>query len=55
LYGVQGKCIYFVRISEGKRPLGTPIHRMEENMKMDIRERGWEGVKSTVMAEDSDK
>jgi hypothetical protein len=27
----------FVRISEGKRPLGRPMHRMEGNIKMDIR------------------
>ena len=29
----------FVRISEGKRPLGTPMHRMEDNIKVDISER----------------
>jgi hypothetical protein len=45
----------FVRIYEGKRPLGTPMHRMEDNIKMDIRERLWVGVNWTVMAEDSDK
>jgi hypothetical protein len=26
---------------EGKRPLGRPRHRWEENMKMDLREIGW--------------
>ena len=45
----------FVRISEGKRQLGTPIHRMEGIIKMDIRERRWVGVKWAVMAEDSDE
>ena len=33
----------FVQISEGKRPLGTPMHKIEDNIKMGIRERddGW--------------
>jgi hypothetical protein len=26
---------------EGKRPLGRPRHRWVDNMKMDLRERGW--------------
>lgn len=45
----------FVRISEGKRPLRTPMHRMEDYIKMDSRERLWVSVNWTVMAEDSDK
>jgi hypothetical protein len=28
---------------EGKRPLGTPRHRWEENIKMDLQEVGWGG------------
>jgi hypothetical protein len=32
LYGEQGKC-GFVRIPDGKRPLGTPMPRMEGNVK----------------------
>jgi hypothetical protein len=29
---------------EGKRPLGTPRCRWEDNIKMDLREIGWTGL-----------
>jgi hypothetical protein len=29
---------------EGKRPLGRPRHRWVDNIKMDLREIGWDGV-----------
>jgi hypothetical protein len=29
--------------SEGRRPLGRPRRRWEDNIKMDLREVGWEG------------
>jgi hypothetical protein len=29
---------------EGKRPFGTPRHRWQDNIKMDLREIGLEGV-----------
>jgi hypothetical protein len=29
---------------EGKRPLGRPRHRWGDNIRMDLRELGWEGV-----------
>jgi hypothetical protein len=29
---------------EGKRPLRRPRHRWEDNIRMDVREIGWEGV-----------
>jgi hypothetical protein len=29
---------------EGRRPLGRPRHRWENNIKMDLREVGWEGA-----------
>jgi hypothetical protein len=29
---------------EGKRPLGRPIRRWVDNIKMDLREIGWDGV-----------
>jgi len=29
---------------EGKRPLGRYKHRWEDNIRMDLREIGWEGV-----------
>jgi hypothetical protein len=30
--------------SEGKRPLGRPRCRWEDNIKIDVREIGWESV-----------
>jgi hypothetical protein len=33
-----------IRKSEGKRPLIRPSHRWENNIKIDLRETGWEGV-----------
>jgi hypothetical protein len=33
-----------VETPEGKRLLGRPIRRWEENIRMDLREMGWGGV-----------
>jgi hypothetical protein len=33
-----------VRRPEEKRPLGRPRRRWEDNIRMDLREIGWEGV-----------
>jgi hypothetical protein len=30
--------------SEGKRPLGRPLRRWENNIRMDLREIRWEGM-----------
>jgi hypothetical protein len=30
--------------SEGKRPLGRPRHRWVNNVEMDLRELGWDGM-----------
>jgi hypothetical protein len=40
---------------EGKRPLGRPRCRWVDNMKMDLREIGWEGVDWIDMAQDRDQ
>jgi hypothetical protein len=29
---------------DGKRPLGRPWRRLEDNIKMDLQEVGWEGM-----------
>jgi hypothetical protein len=36
----EGKCVYRVLVgrSKGKRTLGRPRHRWEDNIKMDLRE-----------------
>jgi len=37
--------LHFVRKPEGKRPLGRPRRRWEDNIKMDLK---WEGVVRTL-------
>jgi hypothetical protein len=43
-----------VRKPEGKRLLGSPRHRWEDNIKMDAREVGW-GMDWIILAENRDK
>jgi len=40
---------------EGKRPLGRPRFRWEDNIKMDLQEVGWGGMDWIVLAEDRDR
>jgi hypothetical protein len=40
---------------EGKRPLGRQRRRWLDNIKMDLREIGWDGVDWMDMAQDSDQ
>jgi hypothetical protein len=40
---------------EGKRPLGRPRHRWVDNIKMDLREIGWDGVDRIDLAQDRDQ
>jgi hypothetical protein len=44
-----------VRKSEGKRPFGRLKHRREDNIRMDLRELGWEGVDDIHLAQDRDQ
>jgi hypothetical protein len=39
---------------EGKRPLGRPRHRWVDNIKMDLREVGWNGVALIDLVQDRD-
>jgi hypothetical protein len=34
----------FMGNPEGKRPLGRPRHRWEDNIKMELREIGWGAI-----------
>jgi hypothetical protein len=43
-----------VRKPEGKRPQGRPRRRWVDNIKMDLREIGWDGVDWMDMAQDRD-
>jgi hypothetical protein len=41
--------------SEGKRPLGRPMYRWEDSIKVDLREIEWEGVNYIHLAQDRDR
>jgi hypothetical protein len=45
----------FVRKPERKRPLGRPRRRWVNNIKMDLREIGWDGVDWIELAQDRDQ
>jgi hypothetical protein len=40
---------------EGRRPLGRPRRRWEDNINMDLREVGWGGMDWINLAEDRDR
>jgi hypothetical protein len=40
---------------EGRRPLERPRRRWEDNIKMDLREVGWEGADWISLAQDRDR
>jgi hypothetical protein len=44
-----------VRKCEGKRPLGSARHRFEDNIRMDLRETGWEGVDWMHLTQERDQ
>jgi predicted membrane protein len=44
-----------VRKPEEKRQLGTPRRRWVDNIKMDLREMGWDDVDWIDMAQDRDQ
>jgi hypothetical protein len=50
----EGRGIYRVLIGrlEGKRPLGRPRHRQEDNVKIDLREIGMDGENWIQLAQD---
>jgi hypothetical protein len=40
---------------EGKNPLGRPRHSRENNIKMELQEKGWEGMDWFDLAQDRDR
>jgi hypothetical protein len=54
---VEGRGVYRVLVgrSEGKRQLGRPRRRWEDNIKMEIRGRGIDGVNWIQLAQDRDQ
>jgi hypothetical protein len=50
----EGRVVYRVLVGrpEGKRPLGRPRRRWEDNIKMDLREIGIDGANWIQLAQD---
>jgi hypothetical protein len=50
----EGRGVYRVLVGrpEGKRPLGRPRHRGEDNIKLDLRETGIDGANWIQLTED---
>jgi hypothetical protein len=48
----KGRCVYRVLVErpEGRRQLGRPRRRWEDNIKMDLREIGIDGANWTLLA-----
>jgi hypothetical protein len=44
LHNINGKVIDLLITPEGKRPLGRPRSRREDNIKMGVQEIGWCGL-----------
>jgi hypothetical protein len=51
----RGACRILVGRPEGRRPLGRPRRRWEDDIKMDLQVVGWEGVVWIGMAQDRDR
>jgi hypothetical protein len=51
----RNACRILVGKSEGKRPLGRSRHRWVDNIKMDLREIGWDGMDWINLAQDRDQ
>jgi hypothetical protein len=47
--------IFLVGKPEGKKPLGKSRRRWEDNIRMDLREIGWEVADWMYLAQDKDK
>jgi hypothetical protein len=53
----EGSGIYRILVGrfEGRRPLGRPRRRWENNINMDLQEVGWGGMDWIDMAQDRDR
>jgi hypothetical protein len=53
----EGRGAYRILVGrpEGRRPLGRPRRRWEDNIKIDLQEVGWGGMNWIDMAQDRDR
>ena len=51
----RGTCRVLVGKPEGKRPLGRPMHRWEDNIKMDLKKVRWWGMDWVDLAQEKDR
>jgi hypothetical protein len=51
----RGTYRVLLRKREGKRPLGRPRHRWEDNIKIDLQEMGCGGMDWIELAQDRDR
>jgi hypothetical protein len=51
----RGTCRVLVGKPEGKRPLERPMHRWEDNIKMDLKKVGWWGMDWIDLAQEKDR
>jgi len=51
----RGTCGVLVEKPEGKRPLGRPMHRWEDNIKMDLKKVGWWSMDWIDLAQEKDR
>jgi hypothetical protein len=55
LYKEKNACMILMGKPEGKRPIGRPRRRWVNNIKIDLREIGWDGVDWVGLAQDRDQ
>jgi hypothetical protein len=53
----ENRGVYWVLVGkpEGKRPLGRPMHRCEDNIKMNLQEVGYGGMDWIELAQGRDR
>jgi hypothetical protein len=53
----EARCAYQILVGrpEGRRPLGRPRRRWEDNIKADLREVAWGGMNWIELAQDRDR
>jgi hypothetical protein len=55
MWEARNACRILVGKPEGKSQLASPRHRSVDNIKMDLREIGWDGMDWIELAQDRDQ